>query len=501
MDNSTLSEPLRRFVVRMAWASLVPIGMLLLAMALKPMWRDEFWSFYFSEPRFSMFELWGDRMRYESHPPLYFTLLRLWRGIADTELWIRALAVPIVLVGALGAYLIGRGRREIGLYLLVCVGSYWLIYFATEARPYLLLFMLSAWLTLIAAKLLDNPNASPLWYLLWIVVGAAIGLTHYPAAVWLGCIGLAVGIGFLAQRRPGAFFAIGIASAIALAPVLYWLLALSVPLIGHGGGLGAPGADQWQSFLTQFSRGLTVKLLGSNLAITCLVFAGIVALWRSKSVLDRVIVGSALLFVAATAALDLFYAPMMRERSFMAMIPSLLLLMTRAVLSVDPERPWARRFLVAAPIVAAISPFLFIPEYFKDREKLGELRAYVASEAGDCAGSPVVAFMRGSWGHDIYPREVIDRQMRMAVPGRQPLILAPREVTGALSHNPGCRLRGIALTLRPGYREHHDAALAALREAGLDPNRLEELRFGKGRNMLWVEPAEDSPQAAQQAGE
>ena len=42
--------------------------------------------------------------------------------------------------------------------------------------------------------------------------------------------------------------------------------------------------------------------------------------------------------------------------------------------------------------------------------------------------------------------------------------------------------------LRPNEAADLEAARAALQGAGLDLSQLEERRFGKGRNMLWVVP-------------
>lgn len=483
-------EQMQRFIRRMAWATLVPVGMMIAALVLKPMWRDEFWSLYFSEPRFGLMELINGRMHWETHPPLYFIFLTVWRDIMDNAVWIRMLALPFLAVGVIGAYLLGRGRRELALFLMLCAGSYWVIYFATEARPYTLLFVVSAWSTLVIVKLMDR-EASPLWFALWAITGALVGMTHFFGALWVGCTGLAAGIGFITQRRYGAFVAIGIASIIAILPLAYWLY-VSMPMLGERGGNAAPPPDEWQRFMTQLMRGLTVKLLGSNLAITCAAFAGLGLLLRKRGAVDLVLLGGALLFVLFSAGLDIFWSPMIKERAFLPMIPALIFVMTRAVLSLDPARPWAKRFLAAAPIVAVISPFLFIPEYFKDREKLLELHAYLRTEAGECAGSPVVAYMRERWGENTFMREVIDREMRLALPGREPRVYAPEEVTGPLAPNSGCRLRAVALLMLPGEDDNRPQGRAeareALRRAGVDPDGLEEVRFGKGRNVLWVVP-------------
>lgn len=98
------SELTSRFVSRLAWATLVPIALMIVAMALKPMWRDEYWSLYFTEPRFSLIELVTGRMHWETHPPLYFVFLAVWRTVSDADIWIRALALPFLAAGAWGAF-------------------------------------------------------------------------------------------------------------------------------------------------------------------------------------------------------------------------------------------------------------------------------------------------------------------------------------------------------------------------------------------------------------
>lgn len=473
---------------RLTWATLVPIAMMIVAMTMKPLWRDEYWSLYFTEPRFSLGELFTGRMLWETHPPLYFIFLAVWRTIADTDVWIRMLALPFLAVGVAGALILGRGLKHTWLFLLICAGSYWVIYFATEARPYTLLFVLCAWATLILARALERPEHAVSWSVGWAIVGGAIGVTHYFGGLWVACTGLAAGIAFLTQKRFAAFVAMGIASVVALVPVVTWLY-FSFPFLGERGGNPPPSPEELSILTTQLTRGVFVKLLGSNLAISAACFAGFVALWRTRHPIDRVFIGGALLFIAISSALTLLWSPMIKERAFTTMMPALIWVMARAVFAMDPSRPWSRRFITAIPVVAAVSPFLFIPEYFKDREKLVDVRALLTQHAAACAGSPVVAFMRTRWSSDVYQREVMDRQIRQATPsGVEPItILSTEELNGpAPQAAPNCPIRGIALTLRPGEREEHGQAREALERAGLDLDALEERRFGKGRNIVWV---------------
>jgi hypothetical protein len=488
MMTEASAEWRRKLLWRLTWATLVPIAVMIVAMVLKPLWRDEYWSLYFTEPRFSLGELFTGRMLWETHPPLYFIFLALWRTIADTDVWIRLLALPFLAVGVAGALILGRGLKHTWLFLLMCAGSYWVIYFATEARPYTLLFVLCAWSTLILARAFERPENAVSWSVGWALVCGAICVTHYFGGLWVACTGLAAGIAFLSQKRVGAFAAIGIASVLALAPVVTWLY-FSYPHLGERGGNPPPGPEELSILTTQLTRGIFVKLLGSNLAITAACIAGFGALWRLRQPIDRVILGGALLFIAISSALDLLWSPMIKERAFTAMMPALILVMARAVFAIDPVRPWARRFITAIPIVAIISPFLFIPEYFKDREKLVEVRALMTQQAEACAGSPVVAFMRTRWSSDLYPRELIDRQIRQATPpGVEPIVIVSTEELDGTPPQPvaGCPIRAIAFTLRPGEREEHERAREALERAGLDLETLEERRFGKGRNIVWL---------------
>ena len=70
----------------------------------------------------------------------------------------------------------------------------------------------------------------------------------------------------------------------------------------------------------------------------------------------------------------------------MPMIPALLLFMARAILSVDPNKPWARRFMIAADCrhhqpVPVHSGILQRPG------KLPQFSGYMATEAGDCTNA------------------------------------------------------------------------------------------------------------------
>src|SRR5438128_2082245 len=90
----------------------VAAGLIVIALALRvlggigrPLWLDEAYSAWFSARSWHV--LWTDVPTYEPHPPFYYSLLKLWRGIAGDQApalrsfsWLFAVAVIPVVVAA-----------------------------------------------------------------------------------------------------------------------------------------------------------------------------------------------------------------------------------------------------------------------------------------------------------------------------------------------------------------------------------------------------------------
>ena len=136
--------------------------------------------------------------------------------------------MPFILFGALGAWLLGA-RAAQNLASFDDRGRPMLAdLFHDRGAAYALLFVLCA---LQIPDLCEHTGAQGFGAFIfwWIVVGALIGLTHYPAAFWVGCIGLATGIeSALAQKRTGGFFAVGVASAVACVAADHCLLSTPI---------------------------------------------------------------------------------------------------------------------------------------------------------------------------------------------------------------------------------------------------------------------------------
>lgn len=478
----------------LALASVVPLAIMAAAMVLKPLWRDEYWSLFFSEPALALAALLETRMIEEVHPPLYYVGLHFWRGmLPDDPVIARFLSIPILLAGAALIWLLGRNRREKVIFLLLSLGSYWVIYFAAEVRPYLLLYVGCALSVFLLARMLDESDEGRAWlYPLWTLLGILVGLTHYFGGIWFAAAGLCAGVAELIAKRPGRFIAIGIATTIAVIPAVAWAF-LSAQRLDPS--LVQPSANAFGTelihVLNQFLRGLVVKTFGSNPLALLAGFAGVVAALQFKQRFSSVLVFAALITVLIAFAVHFGAVNWIKERAFIVIMPALIFVIARHISALRIGDGLSARFASLIPIAAAIMPFLFIPEYFKDRERLGDLQAYVHSHAGACEGQPLLVYYRPSLHDDFQP--TVARLVLRTTEGGQlfDLIEAdPNAAQQVRAPHSNCPIRAAALLLEKGGGESQRLAYQAFARAGLDTERLQERSFGKGRNLLLVdEPA------------
>lgn len=468
-------------------ASVVPVSVMLVACVLKPEWRDEFWTLFLTEPHatppFSLAKL---RLDY-SHPPLYYGLLYLWRLVDGVDLWARLFSLAALAAGAVAILRLARGRAELPWFLVICAGSYWVIYPATETRSYALVFVLSALSVLVTAKVLNETGKRLSWMALWFAVGAALSFTLYFGALWVACLGLCLGVADLRRGLIAQFVAWGAVSTIAILPALLWLMNGSVTNLAEGVSEEAlTTGNQFANAAEQTLRALAVKLIGSNVAVAGAAMLGAAALWRKRETIDSVLLSAALLVIAIALAVHLLWLPLIKERSFIVIMPALIFLAARAILALPLESTTARRLLMAAPFVAAITPFAFIPEYFKDREDLHSTIAFLREKGANCAGAQIMVFLRRDKG--VFPvanwttRHTIEASMPRGVP-------MPDLADAELQHvDPArtCAVRAVALLLGRRDGPVTEQAKAALRKSGVPLDELVEHSFGKGRQRVYV---------------
>jgi mannosyltransferase len=321
-----------------------------------PLWLDESWSRWMAEQDWA--GLRRSAAAYDTHPPVYYSALKLWLGLARaTPLGMRMLSV---LAGLAMLPLAWLCAREIGLLradfggkafaMAAVAASPPLVVAARQARPYALFalaFGLALWAALRLVRADDSPRAR---IAIWILYGLAL-----EAVLWLHSLGAL----FAAGLGGGLFLALALAGRLrpAVAPFLAvhalaglaWLPGLLV-ILEHG--------RNWSVTWLRFFVGEVPAGLASGLALAgagaLLIFAaaalGFFALARSKA--DR---PAAMLLLCAAFApaalailLSILSSPVFLPRT---LIPSALPLLLLAAAGVASLGGRAVRVALAAAIL------------------------------------------------------------------------------------------------------------------------------------------------------
>ncbi len=452
--------------------------MLFISAFWRPLWRDEVWALYYSDINLGLGAI-TDRLFNNVHPPIYFYILHFWRGVFDNIIWYKILNIAFIIFSFLGIYFIGRDKKQTIIFLLLAIGNFWLIYYAGIVRPYALMFALGAICVFILSQIFANTKDGKtilFWLLLWIVAGAAFSLSHYFAGLFIGFCGLLTGIWFLSQKKPVAFLAIGFASALAVLPCLLWIY-FSYDKIGFVNNTPPTTWDNFLSGQNQFWRGV-IKFLFSNPPAFLLAIIGIFAAIKNKNhIFEKLLLASIILTIISLFLLHMFWQPLIKERSMMIIIAAILFLSASGLAKIN-----AGKISRLIPIFTIIMPFLYFGEYFKDREKLGDVRKYTSVEP--CEGAPIFVYYRS------FPEgeEFGNYYLRFALPYITAIEAHSKnkqELPNVLAS--ACPVKALALVMPRGERAEHNKARNAFMDAGLNRQKHLETKLGKGRNILWLE--------------
>jgi hypothetical protein len=481
-----------REIVKSKWSLggvALALALIALGVIFRPYWRDEYWALYFSARELSLYEAVTQRMVRDVHPPLYFILQHYWRMPFESELWARALNVLTLALGAGGIWALGRRRREETLlFLILCAGSYWVIFYTIELRMYLLLFALCALSGALMRNALDMPTRAGKEAALFAVIGALAGVTQFFGALWIAVASFWTGLALLRGGSLRGFLAWGVAGAAAILPAALWI-ALVHPESNPGAQSPViPFADQLGYALVQFGRSVLIKTLGSNLAAAAVLLAMTSALLRRRDPFDLVLVLSFWSAAAIAFLLHLFAVPLIKERAFIALMPAVIYLFVRAVDMASAEARLVR-LRAAIPLFILISPLFFIGEYAKDREHWGEVRALLKANALACAGAAVVAYNRPSAQAADFAAYLTRMALRGAADGRDVLLLDADALiaSGHAAPPSACPVRAVALSLPKGETVLHAEARAKLSAAGVPLQSLKEESFGRGRTLVFTD--------------
>ena len=478
------------FLKRLTIATAVPVAMMLVAMVMRPVWRDEIWALYFSDTSMELKELMSIRMSNDTHPPLYFIIQHYWRAVSDSILWSKFFSLCVLVLGGfLGARLGKNHKRETHLFFLLCLGSYWVIYFMAEIRPYILLFTLCALSVLFIRTASSDYQEKELPVFLpviWGVLVVLISLTHYYGALWMGLSGAGLGLHGVFTGKPKRFFAYGFATAIGLAPVCCWIYTNLGTINFTSNELSA-----WGNFsfgFNQFRRGITDKILGSNLAISLIAILALPQLIKNRTASDKIMLFSAVALVVIIFIIHVSMQPLIKERAFIVIFPAMIYLMARGVLMGLDANKIGPKLKQAVIWMAVISPFLFMSEYFKDREKMGEVRELFARYPVCQTELSAVYFRPSPQGDDFseFYTNVAFKKPYTAKPNFMNLDDVTAQERSQIESS-ACPVKVFALNLPRGDKADHDAYRLAATGAGFDLSAYKQYNIGKGRNILYVD--------------
>jgi uncharacterized membrane protein len=229
--------------------TLTALAVRLIGIGMRPLWLDEAYSAWFSGRGWH--ELWTTVPTYETHPPFYYSLLKLWRLVfGDSPLALRlpsvllgAATVPVTMLAAQEVERLCRTGRPLLLmgvagFLAACGPT--LVEHGQEARPYALMAFSYAVAILGLLRLLAEfrePGAGSRNS--WIIFTAGAELTlwsHALGIIYAACLALALLPAWLkdpSRQRYSRGLVAGAAIVLLYLPCL-WLIAARTRDWGSG---------------------------------------------------------------------------------------------------------------------------------------------------------------------------------------------------------------------------------------------------------------------------
>ncbi|TVR20622.1 MAG: hypothetical protein EA396_10170 [Anaerolineaceae bacterium] len=336
----------------------VALAVLLLAAVLRlyniteqSIWFDEAfaWNIIIQDDMFP-------RISTDTHPPLYYIVLRGWAALAgDSPLALRYLSALVGLMSVALVYQIGRelaiGRRGwaglAALAALMMALSDAEIFLAQEARNYTLYTFfacLSMWLYLRYVR------RGGVWYgLLWAAANSALVYTHYQGLFIPAIQGLHALLFLRDGRRRGAVLWLALSGV----PLLPWLVLVTIPQAQNAIDNSLPFAipTNWEIF-----RHLGARYLGEIWSLL-----GVLMLWGGWSLVvrrtrrgagDASLLALWVLLPFGVLFFGNLFAPLLTERKLLIIAPAIALLIAVGLTALSPS---ARRLLVAAILLYSLT--------------------------------------------------------------------------------------------------------------------------------------------------
>ncbi len=226
-------------MVLSVWMPLALIAVLALTLRLygigdKPLWLDEAFSVWFSDQSWSY--LWNEVPKFETHPPLYYSLLKIWRTFGSDEGTLRLLSLALNMLTLpvlyrCGTLIGGANGKQIGL--LACfyfATSYWQLNFSQDARPYTMFMFFYAAALLCSLWIVKTPEKSLIPFyqskygLVWFALGASLGLlqwSHNLGVLYIFAIGAFLSVWWIFWQKAKPSIFINLAFTVVIAVIVY----------------------------------------------------------------------------------------------------------------------------------------------------------------------------------------------------------------------------------------------------------------------------------------
>lgn len=436
----TAVHPIERYFWPLALAT-VAIGLIfrLPGVASRSLWIDELYTEWFASRSFV--ELWTEVPDYETHPPFYYSLLRLWMGaFGDSELGLRSLSIlfsllTILLVAVSGRALNAgwRGRLAGLIGALLLAVNYASIREAQNARPYALQGLVATAAILSALVLVtrlrqgaDRFRLDGGWLPSAILLGlfAGVGLWIHntgfliAAGIWLG---LALGL-FLAppQQRLRDFLiylGAGLLALVVWAPYLPIFLEQSRKFMDLAFWLTPKTRDLYSAWLLMLGDTWPIAL-----PTLVLLLFGLYRLMRSAPRLAVVVVAVLIVPLSISLALSFGVKPIYIQRLFAWMVPLGLAVVAFGIVSVT-SRPWPRALIAVA--IAGLAVTRTVGDYGRPMDDWKRIVQEIARNAEP--GDVVIAVpAEGSIAIDYYASRQKSFPPVVCVPGCYPQRNLPR---------------------------------------------------------------------------
>ena len=491
-----------RLAAIVALATLAAILVRFVGIGSRSLWLDEAYSAWFSG--MSWIGIWAEMPKYETHPPVYYSILKLWRELfGDSAGALRGLsaaagvaAVPVIALAARELGALGKVRRPLLLAALACLMialSPRLVTVGQDARPYALLLLayagaLTFWLRL--SRSFQGRDVPEGTIADWTGLGAAtvailwlhgLGILH--AAALLGALVLTAAPSASRARWTRLGATVSVVSILYL-PCLLMMAGRTGDWSSgwlHWDPIAFPGALLDLYGLHRLDESATP--IAARVLMAVLLFIGIRSLWRSG---ERGAAGGLALLILfpplAAALISQLGFPLFLPRTLAAVLAPAYLIAAYAIAQLPRQR-----LVLAAAAVALLFAV-----------NLAQTLARPSLEKWDTAASILEREMKPGDVIWAYPNDV-QLPLERALAKRRPIVAVPARYP-ALSA-PGYRRSGSPAVVTIDARMAQDWAkanrpgpgatvwLVWMGEAISDPDGtvVEELSRGRrpGRKYEW----------------